>query len=70
MGRAAPGGWGGLYLWISILIIFLNFYRYYYSLCFYFIICFKFQQNHTINEEFDFFERGGGGGGGRGGEYE
>ena len=31
------------------------------------MFCFKFQQNHTINEEFDFFE-GGGGIGAPGGE--
>ena len=24
------------------------------------MLCFKFQQNHTINEEFDYFEEGGG----------
>ena len=28
------------------------------------ILCFKFDKNHKINEEFDYFEKGGGGGGG------
>ena len=58
-----PRGEGGFYSYIYISIIFGKHME---------MMCFKFNQNRTINEKFNFFEKGGRGRGpfeGKGGHY-